>query len=57
MADGSALSTSATTSQTLAANGGNQVNYCFAITMPIGAGNGAQALPLTQTWQFAATSS
>ncbi|GAA4486197.1 SipW-dependent-type signal peptide-containing protein [Microbacterium panaciterrae] len=57
VADGSVLSTSAATSQTLTANGGNQVNYCFAITMPAATGNGAQGLPLTQTWQFAATSS
>jgi len=57
VADGSALSTSATTSQTLTANGANQVNYCFAITMPAATGNAAQALALTQTWQFAGTSS
>lgn len=57
IADGAALSTSAVGSQALSANGGNQVNYCFAITMPSTVGNGAQNLALTQTWQFAATSS
>ncbi|OZB76762.1 MAG: hypothetical protein B7X41_21580 [Microbacterium sp. 14-71-5] len=57
IADGSALNTSAAGSQTVTANGGNQVNYCFAITMPSTVGNGAQGLALTQTWQFVATSS
>ncbi|MDQ4214336.1 SipW-dependent-type signal peptide-containing protein [Microbacterium capsulatum] len=56
IADGSPLGTSATASQTVAQNGGSPVNYCFAITMPASAGEGAQGLSVTPIWQFVATS-
>lgn len=59
--DGSALTTggAATTSvpQVVTANGGSQLNYCFAVTLPTTAPNTAQGLTMTQTWQFQGTSS
>lgn len=55
--EGSALTASGTTTQAIAANGAAQVNYCFAVTLPSAAGNGAQGLTMTQTWQIQGTSS
>lgn len=55
--DGSALTTAGTTAQAVAANGAAQVNYCFAVTLPTAAPNGAQGLTMTQTWQIQGTSS
>ena len=49
------LSTSAAQTQALAAAGGNQVNYCFAITLPAGTPNAAQGATLTARWTFTAT--
>lgn len=57
VADGSALTASGATTQSVSANGGNQVNYCIAVTLPTTAPNAAQGLTMTQTWQFQGTSS
>ena len=57
VADGSALTTSGATTQAVAANGGTQVNYCVAVTLPTTAPNAAQGLTMTQTWQIQGTSS
>ena len=50
------LTTSAAASQALTANGGNQMNYCFAVTLPSNTGNAAQGQTLSPAWQFVATS-
>lgn len=57
VADGSALSVGGTGTQAVSANGGSTVNYCFAVTLPNTAGNGAQGLTAIQTWQVLGTSS
>lgn len=57
VADGSALTASGSATQVVTANGASQVNYCIAVTLPTTAGNGAQNLTMTQTWQFVGTSS
>ena len=57
VADGTALSAGAAGTQAVAANGGSTVNYCFAVTLPSTAGNGAQGLTAIQTWQITGTSS
>lgn len=57
VADGSALTVSGTGTQAVAANGGAQVNYCIAVTLPTTAPNAAQGLTMSQTWQFEGTSS
>lgn len=57
VADGSALTANGTTTQSVSANGGNQVNYCVAVTLPLTAANAAQSLTMTQTWQVLGTSS
>jgi len=49
------LSTSAVQTQPLAGAGADQVNYCFAITLPPGAPNEAQGLTLNAGWTFVAT--
>lgn len=49
------LSTSAGQTQALAAAGGNQVNYCFAITLPAATPNAAQGTALIAKWTFVAT--
>lgn len=54
---GSTLTTAATSTQALAANGAAQVNYCFAVTLPATADNAAQGLTTTARWTFTATSS
>lgn len=56
VAAGSALTVGAA-AQTLLANGGNQLNYCFAVSLPVGADNTTQNQSVTATWQFAAVSS
>lgn len=56
VADGTAMATGSSTSQVLAANGSAQVNYCFAVTLPVGTGNAAQGLTAIQTWQVQGTS-
>lgn len=55
LATGQPLTTGAASAQTLAA-GGAQINYCFAVTLPLGAATTAQGTSLTATWEFAATS-
>ena len=61
VADGSALTVSGapttTVPQAVTANGGTQLNYCVAVTLPTTAANGAQGLTMTQTWQIQGTSS
>lgn len=57
VADGSALTAGGSTTQVVTANGAAQVNYCFAVTLPLTAPNAAQGLTMTQTWQFLGTSS
>ncbi|WP_454114201.1 SipW-dependent-type signal peptide-containing protein [Microbacterium maritypicum] len=57
VADGSALTAGGATTQAVTANGATQVNYCFAVTLPLAAPNAAQGLTMTQTWQFLGTSS
>jgi predicted ribosomally synthesized peptide with SipW-like signal peptide len=54
---GSPLTTSATASQPLEADGANQVNYCFAITMPANTPSAAQGLGQTARWEIVAASS
>ncbi|MDP3950403.1 SipW-dependent-type signal peptide-containing protein [Microbacterium sp.] len=54
---GSTLTTGATLTQTLTANGASQVNYCFAVTLPTATPNAAQGLGLTARWTFTAMSS
>lgn len=51
------LTASATASQALLANGGNQVNYCFEVELPTAAGNAAQGATLTANWEFVGTAS
>lgn len=55
--DGTSLATGAAGSQALGANGAGGLVYCFALALPVGASAGMQGQTLTQTWQFAATSS
>ncbi|MFK3678274.1 SipW-dependent-type signal peptide-containing protein [Microbacterium sp. NPDC090218] len=57
VADGSALTAGGSATQIVTANGAAQVNYCFAVTLPTTAPNGAQGLTMTQTWQIQGTSS
>lgn len=57
VADNSALTANGATTQAVTANGGAQVNYCIAVTLPTTAVNAAQNLTMTQTWQFLGTSS
>ncbi|WP_334150159.1 SipW-dependent-type signal peptide-containing protein [Microbacterium sp.] len=57
VADGSALTANGAATQAVTANGGAQVNYCIAVTLPTTAVNAAQGLTMTQTWQFVGTSS
>lgn len=54
---GQPLTAGAAGSQTLQANNGNQVNYCFAVTLPQTALNTAQGLSVTARWEFVAQSS
>lgn len=42
--------------QTVQANSGNRVNYCFAVTLPTTVPNSAQGLTTTASWEFVATS-
>lgn len=57
VADGSALTAGGAATQAVAANGTAQVNYCFAVTLPLSAPNAAQGLTMSQTWQIQGTSS
>ena len=57
VADGSALTANGATTQAVIANGGAQVNYCFAVTLPTTAPNAAQGLTMSQTWLIQGTSS
>lgn len=56
VADGSALTAAGATTQAVSADGGNQVNYCVAVTLPLAAPNAAQSLTMSQTWQVLGTS-
>lgn len=51
-----ALTTGASTSQTLNANGGNQINYCFEVVMNQAAPTTVQGTSQVAVWEFAATS-
>ena len=53
----STLTTGAEGAQALAANGTTQINYCFAVTLPANAPNGAQGKTLTAKWVFEGVSS
>lgn len=53
---GVALTVGATSSQTLNANGGNQINYCVEVAMSTAAPNSAQGTSQNAVWEFAATS-
>jgi predicted ribosomally synthesized peptide with SipW-like signal peptide len=53
---GSPLTTGSTSTQALSANGGNQVNYCFEVTLPAGTSTLAQGTTLNAVWEFAASS-
>lgn len=57
VAPGSTLTTGATVTQPLQANAANQVNYCFAVTLPTAAPNSAQGLSLTARWEVVGTAS
>ncbi|MFT4213608.1 MAG: SipW-dependent-type signal peptide-containing protein [Microbacterium sp.] len=57
VASGSALTVDGTGTQSLSANGGNQVNYCFAVTLPTGAASSLQGTSTTPVWYVSATSS
>ena len=50
------LTTGATGSQALQANGANQFNYCFAVTLDVNAPTGAQNATVTPKWVFSAVS-
>lgn len=54
---GSALDAHGTNLQSLGANGADQVNFCFNVTMPTTTPNAAQNLTVAPTWEFVATSS
>ena len=55
VAAGSALTVGDSTPRSLSANGANDVNYCFAITLPSTADNAAQGKSVLASWQFTAT--
>lgn len=55
VAGGSALTVSGASPQTLAAAGASPVHYCFAVTLPADADNGAQGQSGAQSWTFAGT--
>lgn len=59
VAPGSSLTTSAAvgTTQAVQANSGNQINYCFEVTLPTTAPNDAQGKTVAARWQFDGTSS
>lgn len=61
VADGSNLTVggaaTATVPQVVTANGGNQLNYCVAVSLPLNADDTAQNKTATQTWQITGTSS
>lgn len=56
-AGGIAVATDGSDTRAVAAAGADQVNYCFAITLPAGTPNEAQGTSVTARWTFAATSS
>lgn len=55
-AGGTAVAADGSNSRTLAAAGANQVNYCIAITLPVGTPNAAQGKTVDASWTFTATS-
>lgn len=55
VANGSSMTTGSTAWQTLDADGGNQVNYCIAITMNPSAPNDVQSASGALLWEFYAT--
>lgn len=57
LAAGSALTVGSTATQALSANGANQVNYCFEVTLPAGTASAAQGTTLNAVWEFTASSS
>ncbi|MDN5726917.1 MAG: SipW-dependent-type signal peptide-containing protein [Propionibacteriales bacterium] len=58
VADGSTLTSPPTASpQSLAAAGADQQNYCFKLSLPSNADNGAQGRSTTVQWTFAAQNS
>lgn len=54
---GSALTAGGGGAQSLAADGGSTVHYCFAVTMREDAPNAAQGTTVVPAWRFEATSS
>ena len=55
VADSTVLTTGSATPLALSAEQGNQINYCFAVTLPMTADNSVQGLAATASWQFPAT--
>lgn len=55
VATGSALTTGAAGSVAVSAAGASVVNYCFAVTLPVGAPNAAQGTTLTGHWIITGT--
>lgn len=51
-----ALTVGATGTQTLSANGADQINYCFEVTLPAGTAGAAQGTTLSANWEFAGSS-
>ncbi|WP_167132168.1 SipW-dependent-type signal peptide-containing protein [Paramicrobacterium chengjingii] len=56
-AGGESVATDGTATRTLSSGGSDQVNYCFAITLPAGTPNEAQGTSVDASWTFTATSS
>jgi predicted ribosomally synthesized peptide with SipW-like signal peptide len=54
---GSPLTAGAATAQPLRRDGQDQINYCFAVSLPATATDAAQGQTLTARWEFPATSS
>lgn len=55
VAAGSLLTVGDATPRPLSANGASDVNYCFAVTLPIGVDNAAQGKTVLASWQFTAS--
>lgn len=54
---GESLTTSASGTRTLAADGAEQMNFCFEVTLPTSAPNHAQGTGVNANWTFSAQSS
>ncbi len=51
-----AITTAGSLTRTLSAAGGNQQNYCFQVTLPLGSAESLQGFTATPVWEFRATS-